>query len=69
MDSNYIINRLKTSLYKYPTAELLKTRLRNLEEEKRNEIVSNLKVALHKHSNVDIHEPLFKLLYHAPMAS
>jgi len=69
MDSNYIINRLKSTLYKYPTAELLKTRLKNLEEDKRTEIVSKLKVELHKHKNADIHEPLFDMLYRAPLAS
>lgn len=63
MDSNYIINRLKVALYKYPTAELMKSRLKNINESQRNEILLNLKTELHKHNNYDIHEPLFELLY------
>lgn len=69
MDANYIINRLKSTIYKYPTAQLMKTRLRNLDEFQRNEIVTNLKTELHKHRNADIHEPLFELLYRYPLAS
>jgi hypothetical protein len=69
MDSNYIINRLKSTPYKYPTVDLLRTRLKNLEENKRHEIVSNLKVEVWKHRNVDIHEPLFELLYRKSSAS
>ena len=67
MDSNYIVNRLKLTLYKYHTAQLLKSRLKNLNEFDRNEIVSNLKVELHKHNNSDIHQPLFELLYRSPL--
>jgi len=69
MDSNYIINRLKSTVYKYPTAQLMQNRLRNLDESQRSEIVSNLKTELHKHRNADIHEPLFELLYRMPLAS
>jgi hypothetical protein len=69
MDSDYIINRLKTTLYKYPTADLLRSRLRNLDEHRRSQIVSNLKIELHKERNVDIHEPLSDLLYRMPLAS
>ena len=68
MDSHYIVNRLKSTFYKYHTAQLLKSRLRNLSELDRNEVVSNLKVELHKHNNSDIHEPLFELLYRSPIA-
>lgn len=69
MDSNYIVNRLKSTLYKYPTVQLLRTRLNNLDEQKRFEIVSNLKVELYRHRNVDIQEPLAELLYKMPLAS
>lgn len=69
MDSNYIINRLKSTPYKYPTVELLRSRLRNLNESERGEIVSDLKIALWRHHNVDIHEPLIELLYRMPLAS
>lgn len=69
MDSNYIINRLKGTPYKYPTVDLLRTRLRNLEEGKKNEIVSNLKIEVWKQRNTDIHEPLLELLYKMPLAS
>jgi len=69
MDSNYIINRLKSTLYKYPTVDLIRTRLKNLDEDKRYEIVSNLKIELYKHDNSDIQEPLSELLYRMPLAS
>lgn len=68
MDSNYIIKRLKTSIYKYPTAQVLQMRLKNLDEGRRSEIMGDLKAELHRQRNVDIHEPLFELLYR-PMAS
>ena len=69
MDSNYIINRLKSTLYKYPTVDLIRTRLRNLDENTRYAIVSDLKIELYKHGNSDIQEPLSELLYRMPLAS
>ncbi|MFL9831652.1 hypothetical protein ACSV4D_09265 [Flavobacterium sp. ARAG 55.4] len=69
MDSNYIINRLKSTLFKYPTVDVLRSRLKNLDEKKRNTIVSSLKIELYKHKNSDIHEPLIELLYKMPLAS
>lgn len=69
MDSNYVINRLKSTLYKYPTVELLRTRLKNLDENKRYEVVSTLKTELWRERNVDIQEPLIELLYRMPLAS
>jgi hypothetical protein len=69
MDANYIINRLKSTLFKYPTVDLLRNRLRNLDEKRRNSIVSSLKIELYKHKNSDIQEPLVELLYKMPLAS
>lgn len=69
MDSNYIINRLKGTVNKYPTVALLRTRLKNLEESKKQEIVSNLKIEVWRQRNTDIHEPLLELLYKMPLAS
>jgi len=69
MDSNYIINRLKSTPYKYPTTDVLRTRLRNLDEHTRYQIITNLKMEVWKSSNVDIHEPLLELLYRAPLAT
>ena len=69
MDSNYIINRLKSTLYKYPTVELMRNRLKNLDENKRQEIVLTLRKELWKEKNIDIHEPLIELLYRLPLAS
>lgn len=69
MDSNYIINRLKSTPYKYPTVELLRNRLKNLEENKKFEVLSTLKKELWKEKNIDIHEPLIELLYRMPLAS
>lgn len=69
MDANYIINRLKSTLFKYPTVDVLRNRLRNLDEKRRNSIVSSLKIELYKHKNSDIQEPLVELLYKMPLAS
>ncbi|KDN56198.1 hypothetical protein [Flavobacterium seoulense] len=69
MDANYIINRLKSTLFKYPTVDLLRNRLRNLDESKRSSVVSKLKIELYKHTNSDIHDPLVELLYKMPLAS
>lgn len=70
MDSTYIINRLKSARYQYPTVDFLRTRLRNLEDDtQRKQIISNLKIELWKERNVDIHEPLLDLLYKMPIAS
>lgn len=69
MDSNYIINRLKSTPYKFPTVEVLRSRLRNLDAKKRHEIISVLKTELWKERNVDIHEPLHELVHRMPLAS
>ncbi len=69
MDSNYIIDRLKATPYKYPTVALLQTRLNNLDEEIKGEILSSLKKQLHMTSNIDIQVPLEELVYHLPKAS
>ena len=69
MDSNYIINRLKSTPYKYPTVELLRNRLKNLEETEKFEVLSILKQELWEEKNIDIHEPLIELVYRMPMAS
>ncbi|MFC6097624.1 hypothetical protein ACFPVY_13285 [Flavobacterium qiangtangense] len=69
MDSNYIITRLKSTQFKYPTVELLRSRLKNLDENIRFEILSSLKKELWKEKNVDIYEPLIELVYRMPLAS
>ena len=69
MDSNYIINRLKSTPFKYPTVDLLRKRLKNIEEEKRQKIVFNLKIELWKQRNTDIHESLFELLNKMPVSA
>lgn len=63
MDSNYIIDRLKSTPYKYTTVNVLRTRLNHLDERMKNEILCSLKKHLHKESNMDIQEPLSKLIY------
>ena len=69
MDSNYIITRLKSTLFKYPTVELLRARLKNLDENKRHEILTVLRKEVWKERNTDIHEPLLELVYRRPVAS
>lgn len=69
MDSHYIIDRLKSTPYKYPTVALLQTRLSNLDQDSKNEILSSLKKQFHMTSNIDIQELLGVLLYKTPMTS
>lgn len=69
MDSHYIIERLKSTPYKYPTVALLKTRLNNIDEATKHEILTSLKKQLYKESNMDIQEPLAELVYRLPIAS
>ncbi len=69
MDSNYIINRLKNTPYKFPTVAVLRSRLNNLDNDTKEEIFSNLKLQLYKERNFDIQEPLEELLYRFPAAS
>jgi len=69
MDSHYIINRLKSTPFKFTTVSLLKTRLNNLNEETKCEILSNLKKQLYRESNMDIQEQLSELVYRLPIAS
>ncbi len=69
MDSNYIVSRLKTSRYKYPTVQVIRERLKNLDETQRREVMAQLKIELWRSRNADIHEPLSELVYRMPMAS
>lgn len=69
MDSNYIIERLKSTPYKYPTVALLKTRLSNLDQERKEAILMSLKKQLYIESNIDILIPLEELVYRLPVAS
>lgn len=69
MDTNYIITRLKATPYKYSTVDLMRLRLKNIDEDSRHKIVSNLKIEVWKECNTDIHEPLLELLHRMPLAS
>ncbi|HEX8270704.1 MAG TPA: hypothetical protein VF581_12490 [Flavobacterium sp.] len=63
MDSNYIISRLKSTPYKYPTAQVLRTRLENLDVARRQQVLSSLKIELCKECNLDIYEPLSEVVH------
>lgn len=69
MDLNYIIKRLKSTPYKYPTVELLRIRMNNLDERQKQQIISDLKLQLYKERNIDIQEPLHKLIYQLPLTA
>lgn len=69
MNAKYIIERLKSTLYKYPTAAILRERLNNLDESTRYVITESLKKEFHKERNHDIKEPLQELLFRMPIAS
>ncbi|RZJ35317.1 MAG: hypothetical protein EOO51_05385 [Flavobacterium sp.] len=62
MDANYVINRLKSTPYKFPTAEVLRQRLHNLSDPERAQILNSLKAELWKEKNIDIHEPLHDMM-------
>jgi hypothetical protein len=69
MDTNYIIDRLKSTPFKVTTVSFLKTRLNNLEEGLKFELLSNLKKQINKERNHDIQESLAELVYRLPVAS
>ncbi len=69
MDSNYIIERLKSTPFKYPTVNLIRTRLSNLDEAAKEEILNSLKKQLYRESNMDIQQQLSQLVYHFPNTS
>lgn len=69
MDSNYIIKRLRSTLYKFPTAAILRDRLNNLDEYSRYLITQSLKKEVYKERNHDIQQPLEELLFRMPKAS
>lgn len=69
MDSHYIISRLKSTPFKYPTAEVLRTRLQNMEDDERKKVLAKLKMELHKQNNVDIFDPLANVLYNGAYRS
>lgn len=62
MDTNYVITRLKNTVYKFPTAEVLQKRIQNLGDMERQQLMSNLKIELWKERNVDIYEPLHEMM-------
>lgn len=68
IDSDYIIKRLKNTLYKYPTLVLMKARLENLDEESKEHILISLKRQLYIESNIDIKLELAELVYPLPIA-
>ena len=69
MDSHYIIDRLKSTPYKYATLGVLKTRLSNLDEVSKEKILSSLKKQLYIESNIDIKLQLAELVYPLVAAS
>jgi hypothetical protein len=69
MDSNYIIKRLKSTLYKYSTVDVLRMRLENTDELSRQQIISSLKKEVQKERNMDIQQPLHELLFRSRLAS
>jgi hypothetical protein len=66
MDSDYIIYRLKSTPYKFPTLDLLKRRLNNLDNERKEQILISLKRQLYAERNMDIQQQLNELVYYLP---
>lgn len=69
MDANYIVNRINASPYKSFTVKILKTRIENLDELRREMIYSGLKIEVHKHHNFSIQEYLRELVNHKRMVA
>ena len=69
MDSDYIINRLKSTPYKYYTVQLLRMRLANLDKLQLDWLFLDLKMELRKHNNAAIYEQLCELIYRNPTAA
>ena len=66
MDSDYIIYRLKSTPYKFPTVALLKTRLNNMDAESKEQILVCLKRQLYAERNIDIQAQLNELVCYLP---
>jgi len=62
MDAKYIVSRLKNARYKFPTAQVLKERIQNMEQHEKHQLLMSLKPHLWHWSNTDIHEPLSELM-------
>lgn len=69
MDANYIINRIRSARHQYPTVQLLKNRVANLDNFSQVNLYNELKRAYYKHENADIQESLAEFVYKMPMAS
>lgn len=69
MDSEYIIYRLRSTPYKFPTVALLKARLNNMDEDSKERIRIDLKRQLYAERNIDIQQQLNELVYYLPAAS
>lgn len=68
MDSDYIIDRLKSTPYKYRTVAILQSRLSNLDENGKYKILYGLKKQLYKECNMDILMPLSTLVHYLSIA-
>jgi hypothetical protein len=62
MDANYVITRLKNTRYKFPTAQVLKERISNMDPHQKQQLITSLKPHLWRGSNSDIYEPLYRLM-------
>lgn len=69
MDSDYIIERLRTAPYRYAAVESLRRRLENMADYMRNHITDKLKKELRKEENSDIYHLLVDLLHRRPSLS
>lgn len=69
MDADYIIYRLRSTPYKFPTVDVLKRRLNNLDEDRKDQILISLKRQLYAERNMDIQLQLNELVYNLQAAS
>lgn len=69
MDADYIIYRLRSTPYKFPTVDVLKRRLNNLDEDSKGQILISLKRQLYAERNMDIQLQLNELVYNLQAAS
>jgi hypothetical protein len=62
MEANAVISKLKSSAYKFTEAGKLRSALKKMPEELREDLVSRLRCELGKSSNADIATPLREVI-------
>jgi len=62
MDTQYIVNSLKSTSYKFTKAQQLRDRIKQLPEDSRERLLDELKIALKRPEHSDIHQAMHEML-------